>query len=93
MHFVYILYSLKDHKLYKGITSNIMNRLRKHNSGGSKSTAGRKPFILVDIEQFEDKAQALKRERFIKSLKGGVTLKDYLLKQNIIDENSRLTLG
>ncbi|MFQ5335776.1 MAG: GIY-YIG nuclease family protein [Flavobacteriales bacterium] len=37
MHFVYVLYSLKDHRLYKGCTENIMNRLKKHNSGGSKS--------------------------------------------------------
>jgi GIY-YIG catalytic domain len=53
MFFVYVLFSLKDGRLYKGFTSNIQNRLLKHNSGGSTSTAHRKPFVLVHIEQFE----------------------------------------
>jgi putative endonuclease len=53
MHFVYILYSLKDYRLYKGATSNLQKRLIKHNSGGSTSTAKRKPFVLVHVEQFE----------------------------------------
>ncbi|MCD4774360.1 MAG: GIY-YIG nuclease family protein [Bacteroidales bacterium] len=39
MHFVYVLYSLKDYRLYKGSTSNIQKRLIRHNSGGSTSTA------------------------------------------------------
>jgi putative endonuclease len=68
MHFVYVLYSLKDHKLYKGSTSNIQKRIIRHNSGGSKSTAHRKPFVLVHIEQFEDKSTALKREIYLKTL-------------------------
>lgn len=64
MYFVYVLYSLKDHKLYKGYTSNIQNRLKKHNSGGSKSTANRRPFIVVHIEQFDTKHEALMRESY-----------------------------
>ncbi|RLD38759.1 MAG: hypothetical protein DRI89_14095 [Bacteroidetes bacterium] len=51
MYFVYVLYSLKDHKLYKGYTSNIEKRLLKHNSGGNKSTAHRKPFVIVHVGQ------------------------------------------
>ena len=74
MHFVYVLYSLKDHKLYKGSTSNIQQRLLKHNSGGSKSTAHRKPFVIVHIEKFENKADALKRENYIKTIEGGSKL-------------------
>ena len=90
MHFVYILYSLKDHKLYKGSTSNIQNRFVKHNSGGSKSTAHRKPFVIVHVEQFENKRDALLRENYLKTLEGGAALKQYLTKKHILNEGGRL---
>ena len=92
MHFVYVLYSLRDHKLYKGSTSNIQKRIIRHNSGGSKSTAHRKPFVLVHIEQFEDKSIALKRELFLKTLEGGSKLIEYLKKQKILDRDGKLFL-
>ena len=90
MNFVYVLYSLKDHKLYKGFTTNIENRLKKHNSGGSKSTSRRKPFVLVHIEQFEIKHDALLREKYLKSLEGGSELKQHLKAIHILDENGKL---
>jgi len=71
MHSVYVLYSLKDHKLYKGSTSDIAKRLIRHNSGGNASTAHRKPFVLVHLESFPDKSTALKRENYLKSPEGG----------------------
>ena len=90
MHIVYVLYSLKDHKLYKGSTSNIQKRFFKHNSGGSKSTAHRKPFIIIHVEQFDDKRKALLRENYLKTLEGGVALKQYLVKMHILNEDGRL---
>ena len=93
MYFVYVLYSLKDYKLYKGSTSDISKRLLRHNSGGNKSTAHRKPFVLVHIEIFPDKPAALKREVYIKSAEGGFKLKDFLRKQKILDENNLLNSG
>ena len=92
MHFVYVLYSLKDHKLYKGFTSNIQNRFLRHNSGGNKSTAHRKPFVIVHIEQFEDKTLAMKREKHLKSLEGGAELKQNLIKANILNGNGKLNV-
>ena len=92
MHFVYVLYSLKDHKLYKGATSNVQQRILKHNSGGSKSTANRKPFVLVHIEMFDDKTTALKRENYLKSLEGGTKLIEFLKSQNILSGNNKLNL-
>ena len=90
MHFIYILYSLKDHRLYKGYTSNIQSRLQRHNSGGNKSTAHRKPFVIVHVEQFENKTLALKREKYFKSLEGGAELKQALIKSNILNGEGRL---
>ena len=92
MYFVYVLYSLKDHKLYKGYTSNIEKRLLKHNSGGNKSTAHRKPFVIVHIEQFEDKSVALKREKYLKNVEGGAKLKHYLIKMKVLNESGRLNV-
>ena len=84
------LYSLKDRKLYKGYTSNIQSRLLRHNSGGNKSTAHRKPFVIVHIEQFEDKTLALKREKYLKSLEGGAELKQFLKKASILNDEGKL---
>ena len=92
MHFVYVLFSLKDNKLYKGSTSNIQKRLLKHNSGGSKSTAHRKPFVIVHIEQFENKSDALKRELYLKTIEGGSKLINFLKSQKILNNDGKLNL-
>ena len=92
MYYVYVLYSLKDHRLYKGFTSNIHNRLLKHNSGGSKSTSRRKPFVLVHIELFEDKSIALKRENYLKSKEGGSRLIEFLKSSKILTPMNKLNL-
>ncbi len=90
MYTVYVLYSLKDNKLYKGITSNVVKRFIRHNQGGNKSTARRKPFVLIYLEQFENKSNAQKREAYIKSVEGGSKLKEYLRLQGILNENDQL---
>jgi len=59
-----ILYSKKDKKLYVGCTSNIQNRIKKHNNGNVESTKYRRPLELIHTEIFEDKTIAFNRERF-----------------------------
>ena len=70
-HYVYILQSLKDLKFYIGETANIKARLKFHNEGFQRSTKGRVPFKLIFTETFPDRIAALKREKEIKSWKGG----------------------
>jgi len=70
-YFVYVLKSQKDHKHYIGSTSDVKNRLAFHNAGLQRSTRTRIPFILIYQEEIATKQEALKRERYIKSLKGG----------------------
>ena len=77
---VYILYSQKDHKLYVGCTSNIQNRLKRHQSGKVEATANRRPVDLIHTENFESKTDAFNRERFLKSLWGAREKKKILLK-------------
>jgi putative endonuclease len=70
-YFVYILQSQKDQRYYIGSTSDVQKRLEYHNSGRQRSTRYRTPFELVYKEEFPTKAEALKRDRQIKSYKGG----------------------
>ena len=59
---VYIL-QCNDGSLYTGITSDIKNRLERHNSGrASKYTRSRRPVKLLYKEQFTTKSEALRRE-------------------------------
>ena len=71
MHYVYILQSKKDGKYYIGYTSNLESRLAYHNSGQQRSTKHRIPFEMVYFEKYETRREALKREKEIKSYKGG----------------------
>jgi len=82
-HFVYIIRSLKDGRYYIGESSDINVRLKEHNEGWVKSTRTRVPFVVVYTETHESRASALKREKQIKSYKGGSAFKKLL---NLLDE-------
>lgn len=71
MYFVYLLKSIdfSDQK-YIGCTSNIANRFRAHNNGGSSHTAKYKPWRLHACFSFEDKQKAYDFERYLKSHSG-----------------------
>jgi len=77
---VYILYSLKDKKLYVGCTKNIKNRIKRHSFGQIQATMNRRPLTLIHEEKFEDKSKAFNRERFFKSLWGSREKKKILKK-------------
>ena len=68
-YFVYILQSERDGSYYIGHTSNLEDRLRRHNEGRSGYTRARVPWELVHQEVFHSKSDAMKREREIKAKK------------------------
>ncbi len=69
MHYVFIL-RCRDGNLYTGWTTDPEKRLEIHNLGkGVKYTKGRIPAVLVYLEAFSDKGDALRREAAIKKLK------------------------
>jgi len=76
--YVYILRSLKDGGYYIGYTSDLEKRLRFHNRGLQRSTRHRRPFELVYFEEHTSKRDAIKREKELKSYKGGEALKRLL---------------
>ena len=76
--YVYVLCSLKDQKLYTGISKNPDKRLVQHNLGMTKSTKGRRPFELIYFEKFESVIEARCREKFLKSGHGREFLKEMI---------------
>jgi len=70
-YFVYIIKSKKDNRYYIGSTSDVEARVNYHNSGRQRSTKNRTPFVLIYKEGYTTKTEALKREKQIKSYKGG----------------------
>ncbi len=74
---VYILYSEKFNKTYVGVTSNLIARFRSHNLLGTKGwTIRYRPWKVIYIEFFETKAQALKKEKELKTGKGREWIKN-----------------
>lgn len=67
MHYTYVLKSLKDGKFYTGFTTDVKKRLEEHNAGQTSSTRHRRPLELMYYEACTAQADALARERFLKS--------------------------
>lgn len=68
MNYTYIL-KCCDGTLYTGWTNNLEKRIIAHNSGkGAKYTKTRLPVALYYYEEFETKAEAMRRECCIKRL-------------------------
>jgi putative endonuclease len=69
-HCVYILFSRKDGKLYTGYTSDLSRRLTEHHQGRSKSTACRRPLVLLKAEFYRSESDARRREAYLKTTAG-----------------------
>lgn len=79
MYTVYILKNKQSGRHYIGSTSDIIRRLEEHNRGQTFSTRyGKNNWELVYSEGYESVLEAKKRERQIKSYKGGEAFKKLL---------------
>ena len=79
MFTVYVLRSMATGGLYTGFTSDLAYRIEQHNHGITTSTKGRGPWKLVYQEQYTTRAEAMRRERYLKSGKGREELKHLLI--------------
>jgi putative endonuclease len=71
MYTVYVLYSQSCKKIYIGYTSSLEERFRSHNELATKGwTIKFRPWKIVHKEIFESKADAMRREKELKSAKG-----------------------
>ena len=86
-YYIYILESEKDGKKYTGYTSNLPLRFEAHQAGKVTSTKDRRPFKLIYFEGCLNRADALKREKYLKTHYGkmflGNRLKSYFTGQEI----------
>ena len=78
MHYVYILKSESSGRYYIGETKDLSARLQRHNNNRNKYTKGRGPWRIVVYCKVENKSQAVKFERKLKSLKNSLKAVDYI---------------
>jgi putative endonuclease len=65
---VYILHSAQHQKIYIGYTSNLIQRFYSHNFLSKKGYTSRfRPWIVIHVDFFDSKKNALAREKFLKS--------------------------
>ncbi|HAD82889.1 MAG: hypothetical protein A2509_09865 [Candidatus Edwardsbacteria bacterium RIFOXYD12_FULL_50_11] len=69
-YFVYVLKSISVETRYIGSSADINERLVAHNNGKCKYTRNRRPWVLVYSEEFATLADAMKRERYLKTGQG-----------------------
>jgi len=67
MHYVYVLVSNATGRLYIGSSASPDERLASHNGGKVKSTRPYRPWRRIHLEEYEDVASALSREKYLKS--------------------------
>ncbi len=79
MYYVYIVQSEITHKLYKGSTFDLKQRLSEHNSGTVTATKAGRPWRLIYYEAFSSKTDARREELFLKTGKGRDRVKYLLL--------------
>ena len=72
---VYVLLSSKDGDFYIGYTTDLPRRLDEHNQGRNTSTAPRRPLMLIHAEYYLAKADAERRDLYLKTSNGRRTLK------------------
>jgi putative endonuclease len=81
MYIVYVLYSPQFDKIYVGFTSNLQERFKSHNELGTKGwTIKFRPWIILHMENFESRPEAMKREKQLKSAGGRNFIRE-LIKQ------------
>src|SRR5689334_11931666 len=81
MFWAYILQNPKG-QFYIGYTNNLENRVYSHNRTdriSGKFTRKNGPWHLVWNEEYQTRAQAVARERQIKSMKSAKWIREYLL--------------
>lgn len=79
MFYVYVLKIKNTGRYYIGQTQDLTKRLEKHQRGETKSMKNRGEFELVHVERYSSRSDAMKREKDIKSYKGGEAFKRLLL--------------
>jgi putative endonuclease len=83
MFIVYALYSSNYNKIYIGYTSNLVERYKSHNELSKKGwTIKYRPWIIIHQESFENKLEAILREKQLKSASGRNFIRSKIVKEH-----------
>ncbi len=85
MYYVYVLFLKKHHELYKGYTDNLKKRWSEHARELVESTRNKGPLEIAYYEAYQNKKDAMDRERYFKTGWGRLYLKKIL--KNYIQES------
>ena len=80
--YTYILYSEKIDKYYIGYSADLEKRIKKHNEGGTQSTKNGIPWKIVYFESFDNKSDAIKREKYLKRMKSRKYIVELIIKRS-----------
>ena len=78
MYSAYVLRSVSTGRLYVGSTEDFARRLAEHQRGDARYTRGRGPWEVVLVEEFSTRAEAMRRERDLKSGQGRAWIRQRL---------------
>ena len=76
-YYIYILEN-PEGKHYIGYTNNLEDRLKRHNTNQVRWTSKKGPWNIIYKEIYETRQEAYRREKQIKSYKGGEAFKKLL---------------
>ncbi len=79
---VYIIFSITKNRYYIGYTSNLEERIIRHNQKSNGFTGKVNDWKLVYDEKYETKAQAQQRELQIKSWKSRIKIQELISKKD-----------
>lgn len=77
-YYTYVLKSTKDGELYIGYTTNLKERIIRHNKGLNIATKPHIPYQLIFFEGFLNRVDAKNREVYLKSGWGLKSIKTLL---------------
>ena len=78
MYYTYVLLSDADGKLYTGYTKNLKLRFEQHTEGKVPATKNRRPLKLIYYEACLNQEDATRREKYFKTYKGRIFIKNRL---------------
>jgi len=77
-YYVYILESINKKTYYIGQTNDLLRRVQEHNTSRSKSTKLGVPWKLVYSKECQNRSEAVKLERKIKSYKKRIYIEKFI---------------
>jgi len=79
---VYIIYSSSKDKFYIGFTSDLAERIIRHNQKNKGFTGNTKDWTIVYTEEYSTKPEALSREKQIKSWKSKIKIQELIFNKD-----------